>query len=177
MFKVGAIATLVGVFHFLGTSHLEKTVPFLLKLPLVPLFSELQRGHRLSFDFRSFVFFYWALLGWAIENWKEEVWRNRIDHAVTICMWCFVVRCIGMIVNFREESFGSMVFVGMAASVNVLSRFLPMEGMYFLVHVVAAHFAIQLLAAAEADEGENKFSVRIRWVLFVPFARWMDKTN
>ena len=61
---------------------------------------------------------------------------------------------------------------------NIFSRFLPLEGLFFVVHVLAAHFAVQLLAAAEADEGDNNFNVQISWKGgFVPFAAWISSSN
>ncbi len=174
MVKCGLVALLSGIFALTNVAALASTVPFLLKLPLFPIFAELQKGHRWKLDVPSLVAFYWAICAWTLEHVNDSI-KHRIDEGVTLLMWGMVVFSVSTIVPFHRRDWSIVAFVALTVSSVCLARFVPpTDTLSTALNAYAAHSAIQLLAAAQADEEGNSFRAHVRFLLgFVPLVRWV----
>ena len=183
MLKLGLVCAATGVFALAGVSPLASNLRFLLRLPLFPIFGELQRGAAAGeqVNLASVVAWYWALGGWLMDNVSPHL-RGVVDDAVTVAMWAAVVRAFRnravriVPLDREEEEKESLRAVHLTAAAVCLCRFVPPSSFFaVLLHAYAAHCAIHLLSAAQADEGGNAFRVRVKLLLgFIPFTLWVS---
>jgi hypothetical protein len=177
MLKCGVVAVLCGVFALTNVASLASTVPFLLKMPLFAIFGELQKGHSIKWklDLPSLVALYWGIFAWALDQVSDDV-KQRIDAGMTLVMWGAIAAHAFTIMPFHRRDWTIYVFVGVAVTAVCAARFVPpADALSRVLNAFAAHCAVQMLAAAQADEDGKSFHANVRFFLgFIPLVQWVE---
>lgn len=195
VFKAGLVCIVAGLLHFFALSELSSTLPFCLKLPFYPIFSEIQKAKigPMWNSFPGLVFFYNSVIAWSIEHVGPHggAVRDVIDHVVTLLMWFAIVFAMSFLSNsvtivqstkrdyFLLPVLFSFVPAYLARFVDVPSHVDSwVSAASFLLHLYALHAMVTFLAAAQADEdGRNMWaSWELKWGI-LPWVEWKSKES
>jgi hypothetical protein len=167
MLRCAVVCAFSGLFALSGTSPISKSVPFLLRLILFPVFGELQKSSGFSvaaFDLVSAIMFYFSVMSFIIQqSIVDATLSSAIDNVVITICWVFVALRSSQIVPFEpQQAQLGRAAVAVASAVVAIARLLPSDNFAFTAaSVFAAYCAVQLLAAAQADENGGAFRVRL----------------
>ena len=106
-----------------------------------------------------------------IDSW----WAAAIDNTVITVCWAVSAIFSPRIVPFEHTTALSRALVAIACAWIAFARLVPIDNYFAMIaNVVASYLATNLLAAAQADEGELKFKVRLAFVGGVlPRVQWI----
>lgn len=180
MLRTTVVTVAAAAFALYGSCALSSSTPFIFKLLLLPAFNELGRGGAGKVvDFVSFIAFYFSVVSWALANsMLDDSTAKLLDDVTLSACWACVAFFSPSIISFdaAHESIGrAAVYAGCA--VVAAARFWPaVTPAAVLFNVLASYVAVQVLAAAQADEDGRQNSVRIQLLLgFVPRVAWTPK--
>jgi hypothetical protein len=181
MLRCAVVCACSGIFALSGTSPISKTVPFLLRLVLFPVFGELQKSASpfsiVAVDLVSAIMFYFSVMSFVIQqSIVDSTVSGAIDHFVITLCWAFVALRSRQIVPFEaHQAELGRTAVAVASAVVAIARLLPSDNSFAFTaaSVVASYCAVQLLAAAQADENGGAFRVRLVFLGGVlPSVQW-----